>query len=682
MPYAALTGRAPLFAGAARPSFMVGVGITVRVRRISTATAFAVLFSSAALVAGTAGSAAADSAKLLNVKSVGDLVVDGAHQRVYVSDPTGGKIVVTDYAGTVKATLAGLPGVTGLALSADSGQVYAAVMGADRIVSVETQTSTQTASYDLGADAPAALEIVDGRLWFGYSGGIGSLDVSGAEPVVKLDQDGDALGASPLLAADPAVPGVLAAGTAGGLAVFDVSADGAALRASGSMDTGVKQIDLTPDGQQVLTSWDDTGNGYAFGAYSTTDLKHVGSYQTDAYPNAVAVASDGTIAGGSFSWYDPDVHILKAGDTGPTREYDFPNTGNSSGADILVDGALAWAPDRSRVFAVSVNDSGTYSLRALTDPTKELPALKVSAPTKADRAKKLTVTGKLTSKTALPAGTVLTVTRTDIESPKGKALPSVTTKSDGSFSFTNTPPAGGKVTYKVSYAGDAAHTSASGSDAVQVSRKATTLTVNRNGKVYSYGADVKFTAHLGTTYKNRTVEIYADPFGADKPKKLLKKAKVNSDGNLSVTVDMTRDTTVSATFAGDARYAPKTAKSTAYAKVKVSTSVSKNYKTGTIGSKKYYYFHKNTDPVFTTTMTYYKGRQQRFQLQVYYQGTWYDSGTQYFALNTSGKSKVQLGAPGESGIRARVRSSYINGSSGDTVNTTTHGAWKYLYFTK
>jgi hypothetical protein len=29
-----------------------------------------------------------------------------------------------------------------------------------------------------------------------------------------------------------------------------------------------------------------------------------------------------------------------------------------------------------------------------------------------------------------------------------------------------------------------------------------------------------------------------------------------------------------------------------------------------------------------------------------------------------------------------VRSSYINGSSGDTVNTTTHGAWKYIYFTK
>jgi hypothetical protein len=28
-----------------------------------------------------------------------------------------------------------------------------------------------------------------------------------------------------------------------------------------------------------------------------------------------------------------------------------------------------------------------------------------------------------------------------------------------------------------------------------------------------------------------------------------------------------------------------------------------------------------------------------------------------------------------------VRSSYINSSSGDTVNSTTHGAWKYFVFT-
>ncbi|MGW3244742.1 YncE family protein [Streptomyces sp. NPDC001070] len=656
----------------------------MRRRSISTATALAVVLSSAALATGLAGPAAADSAKTLPVKSVGAMVVDGVHQRVYVSDPTSGKIVVTDYAGTVKATLTGLSGVMGLALSADSGQVYAAVKNDRRIISLETGTYTQTASYPVGA-APLDLEVVDGRIWFAYGTDFGSLDVSGAEPVVHLAQRGDVdfSGAFGMfLASDPAVPGVLAAGNGGDLAVYDVSADGATLRVKGEMDTAVKQLDLTPDGGQVLTSWGDPDMGYGIGAYSTTDLTEQAGYPINAYPNAVRVAPDGSVAGGSFSWYDPDVHIHRPGDPTPTREYDFPNTGNSSGADTLVDGALAWAPDASRIFAVSVNSYGTYTLRALTDPTKELPTLKVSAPTTSERAKELTVTGKLTSKTLLAAGTGLKVTRTDIESPNGRALPAVTTKADGSFSFTDTPTVGGKVTYKVSYAGDATHAPASGSDAVEVSRKATSLSLNNNGKVYSYGKDVVFTAHLGTTYKSRTVAIYADPFGTDKPKKLLKTAEVNSKGNVSATVDMTRDTTVTAVFAGDARSASKTVKSTAYARAKVSTTVSKHYKTGKIGSTTYYYFHKNTDPVFTTTMNYYAGRKQRFQLQVYYQGSWYDAGTQYFALGTNGKSAVRLEAAGESGIRARMRSSYINGSSGDNVNSTTHGAWKYFIFTK
>ncbi|MFC9115201.1 MULTISPECIES: Ig-like domain repeat protein [Streptomyces] len=615
------------------------------------------------------------------MSSVSDMVVDGAHQRVYVSDPTGGKIVVTDYNGTVRATLTGLSGVSGLAVSDDGGQVYAAVTKDDRIVSVDTTTYTQTASYPVGA-APGDLEVVDGRVWFAHGADFGSLDVSGPEPVVHLARRGDGFsGTSSILASDPAVPGTLVVGGGSYVAVYDVSADAAALRATTYTGSGVKQLDLTPDGKQVLTSWGE-GYGYSLGAYSATDLTEQPGYPIEAYPNAVRIAPDGSIAGGSFSWYDPDVHIHRPGDPVPVREYDFPNTGNSSGADTLVDGALAWAPDASRVFAVSVNTYGTHTLRALTDPTKEVPALKVSAPAKAERAKKLTVTGKLTSKTLPPAGTALTVTRTDVESPKGRALAAARTKADGTFSFTDTPPAGGRVTYKVAWAGDATHAPASGAAAVEVSRKATSLTLNNNGKVYAYGKKVTFTAHLGTTYKNRTVSIYADPFGADKPKRLLRTGKVNSKGNLSATVTMGRDTTVSAVFAGDARYASKTVKSTGYARVSVSTGVSKHYRTGKIGSTKYHYFRKNTDPVFTTTMSYYKGRAQRLQLQVWYAGAWRSTAAEYFALNSKGKSVVRLEAPGESGIRARIRSSYINGSSGDSVNSTTHGAWKYFTFTR
>ncbi len=173
-----------------------------------------------------------------------------------------------------------------------------------------------------------------------------------------------------------------------------------------------------------------------------------------------------------------------------------------------------------------------------------------------------------------------------------------------------------------------------------------------------------------------------DPFGKDKPKKLVKTGKVNSKGNLSTTVDMTRDTTVTAVFKGDGRSASKTVTSVAYAKVKVSTSVSKQYRTAKIGSQSYAYFHKKTNPVFGTTMSYYKGRKFRLALELYYQGKWYDAGSQYFKLGTAGKTNVTLAGTHETGYRMRIRASYVNNSSGDNVNTTTHGAWKYFIFTK
>ncbi|MFI6644794.1 Ig-like domain repeat protein [Streptomyces sp. NPDC050504] len=655
----------------------------MRTRSTSIATALAVGLSSVVLATGAASQASADSARILSVASVGDLVVDGVHQRVYVSDPSSGKIVVTDYAGTVKATLTGLSGVSGLALSADSSQVYAAVKDARRIVSVETATYTTTASYDLGA-APRELEVVDGRIWFSHDSSFGSLDVSGPQPVVRLSQNGAVtFSGATLLASDPAVPGVLVAGGGSALAVYDVTADGAVLRVKGDMSTSVDQLDLTPDGKRVLTSWGPMGHGYSLGEYSTGDLAAQSGYPIEAYPNAVRVAADGTIAGGSESWYGDDVHIHKPGGRTPVREYDFPNTGTSSGADTLVDGALAWSPDSTRLFAVSVNNHNVHTLRTLTDPVRELPALTVSAPAKAERAKKLTVTGRLTSKTVPAAGTALTVVRTDVERPGGKQLPAVKTAANGTFSFTDTPTAGGKVRYKVTYAGDATRAAATATAAVTVSRKTPAMSLNNNGKLYAYGKDVTFTAHLGATYTNRTVALYADPFGSDKPKKLLKTAKVNAKGNVAAVVDMTRDTTVTAVFTGDARTAPRTVTATALAEAKVTTAVSRHYRTGRIGSTTYYYFRKSTDPLFTTTMNYYGGRKQRFQVQVLYRGTWYDAGdgAEYFALGRNGKSAVSLPAPGEAGIHARMRSSYINGASGDSVNSTTHGAWKYFTFT-
>ncbi|MFE4921558.1 YncE family protein [Streptomyces sp. NPDC056661] len=645
----------------------------MRTRSISTATALAVLFSSAVLSVAAAGSASAASAV---VTSPGGIVADGALKRVFVGDSSTGKILAADYSGALVDSVSGISGVSDLAVSDDGATLYAAAGGSHEIVALDAATLDIKARYAVATDTgPRHVAFAGGKAWFSYgdqwSGNLGSVDpavdpVSGTDAVALGQLPAGAMIHDPaLLDTDPSVPGLLAVGETGlstdSMAVVDVSGTTAQLLAHYSGDytlnSGIGDIDLVPGAPQVLI------NGAQRDAYADGKFSAAGAYPSGQKADIAANGLVAQVTGAKVAVYRPDT-------TQPLRTY---ATSTSGTAD------LTGAPDSTRIFAL-VGTSGGYTLKALTDPTLNVPVLTANAPSTATRGKQLTVTGKLSATVPLPSGVKLQVTRTDLESPSGKALPAVTVRADGSYTVTDTPSVGGTVTYKVAYAGDAAHTAVSASDKVAVSRAKPTLTLDKNGKVYNYGTDVAFTAHLGSTYKNRSVEIWANPFGSDKPNKLVKTGKVNSSGNIGAWVDMTRDTEITAVFKGDARYAPRTVKSTAYARVKVSTAVSKHYKTAKIGSTSYYWFHKSTDPLLTTTMTYYKGRHQRFDLQVYSGGKWYSADSEYFTLGTSGKSAVYLEAPGRSGIKARMRSVYVNGSSGDNVNTTTYGSWKYLYF--
>jgi hypothetical protein len=647
----------------------------VRTRSISTATAFAVLLGSAALSVAVATPASAATA---TVATPGGIVADAANRRVFVGDSSAGAIVAADWSGTLLKSVGGVKGVSDLALSDDGSTLYAAAQGSHEIVALDPATLTVKARFPVATDkGPRYVAFTAGKLWFSYgdqwSSGIGSVDpavdpASGTDPVTLHGlPSGTWINDPGLLDTDPGTPGLLAVAQSGlssdSMAVFDVS-DGtvrtvAFHNGDYTLNQGIGDIDVVPGAPQVLV------NGHLRDAYENGAFKQAGAYPAG---HRADIAPDGLVA----QFNGTKVAVFRPNATKPLRTYD---TGTYGTPD------LTWAPDSSRIFALVGTSGGRYTLKALTDPTKNVPTLTVSAPSTATRAKPLTVTGKITATVPLPAGVQLKVTRTDLESPGGKALPAVTVKADGTYSFSDTPPAGGAVTYKVAYTGDAQHAAVTASDKVDVSRASTTLTLNNNGKVYSYGKDVTFTAHLGTTYKNRTVEIWANPYGSDRPNKLIKTATVNSSGNISAVVDMKRDTVVSAVFKGDARYQPKTTKVTAYAKVRVSTAVSRHYKTAKIGSTTYHWFRKSTDPLLTTTMTYYPGRQQRFDLEVYYDGKWYDAGSEYFPVGADGKSAVSLPAPDQAGIKARMRSVYVNGSSGDNVNSTTYGSWKYLYFT-
>jgi hypothetical protein len=425
----------------------------VRRRSFSvTATALAILCGSVVLSAGSAGATtggqAVEPITALSITSYGDMAVDGGH--VFVSDGAAGRIVVTDPDGTQVAELTGLPGVQDLELSPDGGTLYAAVSGADEIVSVDTATLAVTGTYLTGAGtAPARLAFGAGTLWFGYTadghGDLGALDLSGAEPVVRLGLSaGVTWGTPPALVTDPADPTELVAvelGVSGGpLVAFDTSSGIPIVRTSAATAGDVEDLGFDPAGQQLVTALPD-----GVGVYGAADLGHVFTKFLPAGAHAVAAGPSGWTAA-AWPAGENDVLSLFTGPSGLPHTRLLLNP-----AAQVVPRGLAWAPDGNLLFAVtrSVDGSG-YQLREEHSAEATPASLTLQAPATARRGRVLTVTGTLT-----PAdpGAQLTVTRYGPAGTTPVTLPAVTVGADGTFCFTDVPRVAGGTIYKVVYNG-------------------------------------------------------------------------------------------------------------------------------------------------------------------------------------------------------------------------------------
>jgi hypothetical protein len=206
------------------------------------------------------------------------------------------------------------------------------------------------------------------------------------------------------------------------------------------------------------------------------------------------------------------------------------------------------------------------------------------------------------------------------------------------------------------------------------------LTLSHNNSVNAYGSTVTVTAHLGTTATNRTVEIWADPYGTE-PLKLLRKTVVDAKGNLTASLKLTRTTAVQVKFAGDAKYAPASARSVLNTQVSIALQPSRQYKAAKIGTVPYRYYRKTVHPYFVTTMTAYPARKQRLIFETYSGGAWKATRVLDVPLTSAGTSAFTLTGTHAVGVRYRVRAAYITGTSGDAVNYTTYGSYQYFTFT-
>lgn len=301
-----------------------------------------------------------------------DLETDARHQRLYISDRVTGSVLVTDFGGQVVRKLDGLPGAADLALSKDNRTLYVALAEGDAIVALDTATYRQKARYPTGeGTGPAQLALTGGKLWFSHGedweSSIGSLDLSGPKPVVRLHLAPEGYwGGPPRLTASPAAPGKLVAGeqymSSAGVTVYDVG--------SGTPKPLVAQdnpgdlgslvgLTLTPDGKSLLAT-----GGYPYHhlslALDSLEVDHV--YPTVAYPNASAVSARGAVAAGVNNSWGEDVYLFRQGESEPYRVVDFdPGTGS-----YLRPNGLTWSPDGTRLFAVTGTDGPHLSLRVVT----------------------------------------------------------------------------------------------------------------------------------------------------------------------------------------------------------------------------------------------------------------------------------------------------------------------------
>lgn len=678
-------------------------------RLIRAAVSVAVMTGATAVALQlSSGPAAADSATLLPNTSVGDLVVDGAHQRIFLSDPTGGRVITTDYTGKVLATTGGLSGVRDLLLT---DRLYAAVPDAGTIVAFDPATSAKVATYDTGG-TPKTLGSAAGKIWFGEGyQGLGSLDLSGPEPVVvhrpdipghgSLALGGNWWSDAPKIVSSPADPNLIATmqlGTSDSMVgLLDVSTDPPTPVAHRTINGiggagGGNDLAFSPDGSRLVV----TAIQSTVAALSATDLSTIESYQaTDAFPRAVAVRDDNSlaVAVGGKSTYERNVAVYSAGAAAATKEINLQQAVDADGAPIplsltAVAPLVAWEPGGKRLFTVAIKSSSSASrpdpiltLQVLNDPIKKPVSIQLAVPAKAEVGTAYTVSGVVSS--PVPAGLPLVITRVDAANPQGVRVgPEVVPELNG-FEFQDVVTAAGTVTYTAAIAGDdefAAATTFSTLDAGTT--RATTLTLDRNGTTWANGTTVTLTARLGATYRGREVQIWADPAGADQPNKRLRAANVDSKGVLTTSFKVTRNTVFTAIFPGDLFTPARSVKSTVYTRAGVATSVAKQYKTGKIGSTSYFYFRKTKNPVFTTVINPYPGRKQYFQVDVYKGGKWVKSSGGYYALTSAGKSVRTLTGTHKTGVRYRVRAAYISRGSGDTANVTVYGPYRYFTFTK
>ncbi|MEV4114457.1 hypothetical protein [Nonomuraea sp. NPDC049695] len=444
-------------------------------RRLAAHCGAAGLITGLLTVAAPAASAA-DTTTDLGVtfdSYTADLAVGGG--RVFV--PADDRIIVADTGGNLTGgVVTGLSGVRELAMNADDTRLYAALTGSNEVAEIDTASLAVTRRIDLSAyPCPSTLALLGERLWVGHGcdngpGGVVGLDLSAATPA-PVAVGGEHLRAPVLAAAgDTLVVGRTSLHHADML-IYDVGGGTPELR--GTIDGEVWRMDylrdlaLTSDGTTLFSAADTPGH---FTRYDTRTLAATGTYGDgwDGYPSAVALGWGGAYVAAGRQWGSTDLTLYDAATGATMFAADQPD------AELLPDGVAFSGPD---VFVLLRSSTNRLLLWRVTGVALPASNLTVTAPARAYVGSPVTVEGRLTRTDGKTLELKpLAVTRRLLDGTK-EPIAGVTTQKNGTFTFEDTPPDIGEVTYLVFWDGDDRYRRSSASVTVTV-RHRSTLTMD------------------------------------------------------------------------------------------------------------------------------------------------------------------------------------------------------------
>ncbi|MEU1039037.1 Ig-like domain repeat protein [Streptomyces sp. NPDC005907] len=534
------------------------------------------------MAAAPAALAATDSVAKLPISSYSTMVIDSAHERVYLTEDSRGSadgaVQVYDFAGRKVTTLSSSGPVSGMALSEDGGTLYAS--NYEMIAAYDTQTLARSVYAYTPWYAYCGRQVArsGGKVWYTQNYNTGDChsytnSVFGVTGGTAYDTKWSAGGRLQLATGEGAPDRLFMGQPPGGgesdpfLTSFDTGGDtlvrGAARRFADGDGKGAlnfKDMSVSADGKLLAVA----DAGYGTRLLNTLDLSDAdGSYgalPAGATASAVAFSGDGTYLarGADAPGSTADLLVQKADPRSTAAPLEFAFEGSLDGNRVAPRG-LGWSKDGTRLFAVTTDAAGSqYWLHVIQPPAAQYDSRFTGgltySPGRAVVGEPLAVRGRLTLDGTAPVEPVkVSAVRTDADGTH--RLAAVEAKADGSFTVLDEPDAVGDATYTVSYLGDLTHRPAEDvSLTVPVAKAPTALTLKAPSEATLDGG-VRITGTL--TWQGRALEAGAsvqvrrtDRLGSG----ALSSVAVGADGTFTVE-DLprtTRTVTYTVSYAGDA----------------------------------------------------------------------------------------------------------------------------------